>query len=71
MNKLKYIIIALVIITGSCTPKVAETVVETPPVKETPKVYNPCLTLDELSPGANDEVSTAYVLYKDLSLIHI
>lgn len=66
MNKLKYIIIALVIITGSCTPKVAETVVETPPVKETPKVYNPCLTLDELSPGANDEVSTAYVLYKDL-----
>lgn len=66
MNKLIYCIIALVIIGWACTPKVTEPVVEAPPVKETPKVYNPCMTLDELSPGANDEVSTAYVLYKDL-----
>lgn len=68
MNKLKYLLLIVVMVGLACTPKVSETVVETPPppVVEKPKVNNPCLTLDELSPGANDEVSTAYVLYKDL-----
>lgn len=66
MNKRLYYISAILIISWACTPKVAETVVETPVVKEEPKVYNPCMTLEELSPRANDEVSTAYVLYKDL-----
>lgn len=52
----------------ACTPKVSEVVEEKPttPAPEPPKVDNPCITLDELSSAKNDEISTAYVLYKDL-----
>jgi len=60
---------SVIILIVSCTPKVAEKVVEAPPtvvVKEVPKDDNPCTTLGELSSSKEDEVSTAYVLYKDL-----
>jgi len=70
MNKSTFLFVltTLVLVTYSCTPKVAEPITTTP-VIETPVVEkedtNPCITLDELSSSVRDEVETAYVLYKD------